>query len=186
MEFDFGLPAVSRATLMRISNPESVEPDLAILRAKLGDASFAEHYLAEQNSKSQPGTQMAFVNLPLLEASLAEQRGKPLEAVAALEPTRPYELADYSVLSLRAAACLKAGQPDAAADAYNKILANPGVDPLSPLYPLAHLGLARADALKNDRAASRSEYEKFFALWKDADADIPVLKNARSEYSGVK
>ena len=67
-----------------------------------------------------------------------------------------------------------------------KILANPGIDPLSPLYPLAHLGLARAYAMENNQAASRREYEKFFDMWKNADADVPVLKQARAEYSRLK
>lgn len=49
--------------------------------------------------------------------------------------------------------------------------------------PLAHLGLARAYALENHKAESRDEYEKFFALWKDADADLPILKQARLEYA---
>jgi hypothetical protein len=73
-----------------------------------------------------------------------------------------------------------------AAAEYQKILANRGIDPVSPLYPLAHLGLARAYALQNNQAGSRGEYEKFFDMWKDADADVPVLKQARIEYARLK
>ena len=71
-----------------------------------------------------------------------------------------------------------------AAAEYQKILANPCVDPLSPLYPLAHLGLARAYASQNNISASRGEYEKSFDLWKDAE--IPVLQQARIEYLRLK
>jgi hypothetical protein len=52
----------------------------------------------------------------------------------------------------------------------------------SPLYPLAHLGLARAAALTGDTAKSRKAYQDFFALWKDADPDIPILKEAQRDY----
>jgi hypothetical protein len=54
--------------------------------------------------------------------------------------------------------------------------------PLSPLYPLAHLGLARAAALTGDAARSRKAYEDFFAAWKEAEADLPALLAARKEY----
>jgi hypothetical protein len=73
-----------------------------------------------------------------------------------------------------------------AADQYKKILANPGIDAISTRYPMAQLGLARAYAGENNKTASRIEYEKFFAMWKDADADVPVLKQARLEYSHLQ
>jgi DNA-binding winged helix-turn-helix (wHTH) protein/tetratricopeptide (TPR) repeat protein len=186
MEFEFGLPDASRATLSRLGSSDTTSPDLAILHAKLGDAAFAERYLEEQSSKGNSGTHMAYVNLPLLRAALATEQGRPLDAVAALEPAKPYEMANYNVLTQRAEAYLKAGRPEMAIPEYQKVLANPGIDPLSPLYPLAHLGLARANAMKNNQAASRSEYEKFFDLWKNADADVPILKQARIEYSRLK
>src|ERR1035438_9241560 len=68
---------------------------------------------------------------------------------------------------------------------FQKIVRNQGVDPTSPDYPLAHIGLARAYALQGDQAGSRREYEEFFALWKDADQDIPILREARSAYAGL-
>ena len=100
---------------------------------------------------------MAFVNLPRIQAALAMRRGKPLDAIAALEPAIPYELADYAVPSQLGAAYLQAGQPDNAVHEYRKILLNRGVDPVSVLYPLAHLGMARAYTLEKDTRRSRSE-----------------------------
>jgi DNA-binding winged helix-turn-helix (wHTH) protein/tetratricopeptide (TPR) repeat protein len=182
-EWELGLRALARATLSRVRYSDPNSPDLAILQAELGDASAAEHFLSEHASDPHPGTRMEFVDLPRVRATLAIEGGKPLDAVAALEPARPYELSHFNVLSQRAAACLQAGLPDQAADAYRKIIANQGVDPLSALYPLAHLGLARADAARNDKIGSRAEYEKFFELWKNADAGLPILKQARQEYS---
>jgi hypothetical protein len=67
-----------------------------------------------------------------------------------------------------------------------QILDHTGVEPVSPLYPLAHLGVARAATLNGDPAKSRKEYQDFFALWKDADADLPVLIQAKKEYEQLK
>jgi len=75
---------------------------------------------------------------------------------------------------------------DAAAADYRQILANPGLDPIWTDNTLSHFRLAHVLALKNDKAASKREYEIFFALWKDADADVPILKQARIEYSRLK
>ena len=57
---------------------------------------------------------------------------------------------------------------------------------MSPLYPLAHLGLARAAALTGDTAASRKAYQDFLTLWKDADPDLPVLKDAKREFERLE
>ena len=56
------------------------------------------------------------------------------------------------------------------------------MDPISPLYALTHLGLARAYALAGETSKSRTAYQNFLALWKDADPDIPVLREAKAEY----
>ena len=58
--------------------------------------------------------------------------------------------------------------------------------PADPLYPLAYLGLARAAALAGDTAKSRKAYEDFFALWKDADPDLPILIEAKKEYQKLR
>jgi tetratricopeptide (TPR) repeat protein len=73
-----------------------------------------------------------------------------------------------------------------AAAAFQKILDHRGIEPASPLYPLAHLGLARASVLSGDTAKARKEYQDFLAVWKDADADLPVLQQAKDEYAKLK
>ena len=73
--------------------------------------------------------------------------------------------------------------PGLAAIEFRKIIEHPGMDPLSFNIPLAHLGLARALGMQGDSAGSRGEYEKLFAFWKDADADLPVLLDAKREYA---
>ena len=73
-----------------------------------------------------------------------------------------------------------------AAVEFQKLIDHRGLEPLSPLYPLAHLGLARASALTGDTAKARKEYQDFLALWKDADEDLPILIEAKKEYEQVK
>ena len=81
---------------------------------------------------------------------------------------------------------MRQGSGKEAAVEFQKILDHRGIEPLSPLYPLAHVGLARAAALSGDTAMSRKEYQDFFALWKDADADLPILIQAKKEYEQLK
>ncbi len=73
-----------------------------------------------------------------------------------------------------------------AAREFQTILDHRGWSPLSPLYPLAHLGLARAAILQGDTAKARKEHQDFLALWKDADADLPILIEAKKEYEKLK
>jgi predicted Zn-dependent protease len=90
------------------------------------------------------------------------------------------------VAYLRGQALLELRQGGDAAREFQKVRDNRGIDPLSPLWPLSHLGLARAHALAGDAASSRRAYQDFFALWKEADEDVEVLKAARGEYAKVK
>jgi hypothetical protein len=87
---------------------------------------------------------------------------------------------------LRGQAYLSAGRGTEAAAEFQKIIEHPGVIVNFPLGALAHLGLARARALSGDVGAARTAYQDFFAVWKDADPDVPVLKQARSEYEKLR
>ena len=180
VELKLGMPGASRRTLDRIHPPDSETPDYAQLRAELGDPSAAQAFLAAHDSPS-PDTLLTYVDLPRLRAVLALEHGKPLDAIAALELARPYEMRDYNVLSLRAQAFLRAGEPGKAIEEYKKILGNRGIDPTSVLYPLAHLGMARSYAELGNTSASRDQYEAFLGAWKNADHDLPVLKDVNTE-----
>ncbi|HEY1766849.1 MAG TPA: winged helix-turn-helix domain-containing protein, partial [Terracidiphilus sp.] len=183
IELSFGLPEAARGTLSRAHNPNPDMADAALVRAELGDRSSAQRFLSAHTEDAASGTLLANVDLPRVRAKLAMQQGKPLDAVTALEPARPYELANYTVLTERAEAWQKAARPELAIPEYQKILANPGIDPLSPRYPMAHLGMARAYARQKKASESRERYERFFSLWRDADSDLPVLIQARAEYA---
>jgi hypothetical protein len=81
---------------------------------------------------------------------------------------------------------LKLGQGTQAADVARKILDHRGQSSLSTLWPLAHLALARAAAVQGDATQARKSYQDFFALWKDADADLPILIAAKKEFEKLK
>ena len=180
MEFDFGLPMLAKSTLRRIENQSPDVPDLSVLYAQLGDTSAAQRYLDAYSSRTDD-TQMMHIYLPKVRAALAMKEGKPLEAIAALEAARPYELVDFSIPTQRAAAYLQAKDPERAAKEYQTILAHPGLDPVGYLYVMAHLGLARSFALSGRAQESRAEYQALLNAWKDADPDLPILKEAKVE-----
>jgi hypothetical protein len=79
---------------------------------------------------------------------------------------------------------LRAHQPNKASAEFQKILDHRSLGrSIAPLYSLAYIGLARSASLAGDAAKARSAYQDFFALWKDADPDIPILKQAKADYA---
>jgi DNA-binding winged helix-turn-helix (wHTH) protein/tetratricopeptide (TPR) repeat protein len=146
-----------------------------------GPADPAHAIPALSSEKPAVDTLLTFVTLPRIRALLLAQMGGFTDAVAALEPAIPYELVDFTVPFQRAADLLAAHDPNQAAREYRKILANRGIDTLSPLYPLAELGLARCYAQAGDRPDAATHYQAFLTTWKSADPDLPILKTARQE-----
>jgi tetratricopeptide (TPR) repeat protein/predicted Ser/Thr protein kinase len=127
------------------------------------------------------------VLLPLIQARIELHRGNPAQAIQLLETTRPYEgYALFQIAYLRGQSYLNQQRATDAAAEFQKILDHRGWQPTSPLYSLAHLGLARAVALSGDTTKARKPYQDFFALWKDADPDILILQEARREYEKLK
>ena len=184
-QLEFGMDSDARATLHRIAKPDPEATDIAILRTKLGDDAYGKQFLDRQQIKENLPTLLKSYNLPLLSAALAMGQARPMDAVTALEAARAYELSGFGVLKARGEAYLVAKEPKAAAPEFQKIVDHYGIDVISPEIPLAHLGLARAYTRAGDAADSRDEYEKFFTLWKNADADVPVLVTARAEYTAT-
>jgi hypothetical protein len=121
---------------------------------------------------------------PLVSGAVELRRGNPGRTVELLEAARPYELGPmpFWPVYLRGLAYLKLRDGVRAAAEFGIIRDRRGVDPFSPLYPLAHLGLARAYALAGDRAASLKNYEELFRFWSDGDSDLRLLRSARTEY----
>jgi len=155
--------------------------------ALCGDVGQAQSLVDELVKQYPQFTTVNGIWLPAIRAALELDRGNAAKAVTELEPTSRYEAAgEYWPQYLRAQADLKLGKGAEAAIEYQKIVGARGQAPLSALFPLAHLGLARAALLQNDSATARRAYEEFFALWKAADGDLSVLMAAKKEYEKLK
>jgi predicted negative regulator of RcsB-dependent stress response len=123
---------------------------------------------------------------PCFDALFALRDGHPGRAIEALKVSEPWEdkLKTGPISAdLRGRALLAAGDGTGAEAAFRKRLDHPGLDPLGVQQVLAHLNIGRARVLQGDRAGARKAYEEFFALWKNADPDIPVLRQAKAEYA---
>jgi hypothetical protein len=160
--------------------------DLVFLQAATGDVAPAQRFLAASNPLTEKDTVHIYFDLPLVRAQLALQAHKPLDAIQQLELARPYQLRDFNVPNLRAQAETEAGLLDAAAEDYRLILASQGVDPISPLYSLAHLRLARVLAQQTKKEEARQQYLALFDTWKNANSNLPLLQTARSEFAKLQ
>ena len=146
--------------------------------------------LIDELSKPKPfatDTLLNTVSLPLMRAQLELSRGNTAQAILLLDPARKYEVyGDFWPQYIRGQAYLKQKNGVQAASEFQMIVDHRGWYPLSSLYPLAHLGLARAAVLNGDNAKAKKLYEDFFAFWKDADPTTPILVTARAEYEKLK
>ena len=132
--------------------------------------------------------------LPTLKAAIELNGAKSAQALVFLEAAAPYELGEPPQFQLgtmypayiHGQAYLMAHNAAAAVAEFQKVLDHRGIVINFPLGALAHLGLARAYALSGETAKSRTAYQDFLTLWKDADADIPILKEAKAEYAKLQ
>jgi hypothetical protein len=117
------------------------------------------------------------------------QSGNPARAIELLQKVTPYEfgwMARVFPNYMRGLAYLQTHQGKEAAGEFQKILDNPGVCQTLPQCRLAQLQLGRAQVLSGDTAAARASYQNFFAAWKNADPDIPILKQVKAEYAKLQ
>ncbi len=157
----------------------------ATIYADCGDTTRSLALLAEALKLYPKDTLTVAMFAPVIRAQVERARGNPAQALQLLESVRRYDfgliVGPYNSY-VRGQAYLDQRQGTEAAAEFQKIIDRRGVDILSELRPLAHLGLARASAISGDAGKSRTSYQNFFALWKDADADLPVLIQAKKEY----
>jgi tetratricopeptide (TPR) repeat protein len=174
-------------TVRRLGRP-------ALAMAMCGDAVRAEKLAGETAKLFPNGTLWNAVQLPAIRAAIALKRDQPAKAVELLASTSPYERAYPEAVYVRGLAYLGLREGAEAAAEFEKILdhkgANWGSDWQHPywgqFYSLSYLGLARASALAGDTAKAGKTFQDFFALWKDADPDIPILIAAKSESAKLK
>lgn len=171
-----------------LSNGRDVAALSAIALGMAGDSKQAKRLADELGRRFPEGTLVQSNYLPAINAAISLNDARVAET---LPPVSPYELGGnletmnfflYPVY-LRGKACLAAKQSSAAAIEFQKILDHPGAIRSEPIGALAHLELGRALALSGDKIKAKAAYQEFLTLWKDADSDIPILKQAKTEYS---
>jgi len=127
------------------------------------------------------------VIVPRIQAQLEIHRGKPDAAVQTLAPAQAYEDGIwFQTHVLRGNAYLASGKPGDGVQEFRKFLARQTLQLFSFQWTLAQLGLARAAAAQHEATNARTAYQDFFALWRDADPDIPILKEAKAEYAKLQ
>ena len=143
--------------------------------------------LAAEVTKSRPDdvlVQSMYAQQVKAAATLAS--GDAAKAIELLKPATAYDKNNTNAMYVRGLAYLKNKQGTEAAQEFQKILALRNLNPADPLMSFARLGLARAYALQGDFQKSRTAYQDFLALWKDADPDLPILKEAKAEYAKLQ
>jgi DNA-binding winged helix-turn-helix (wHTH) protein/tetratricopeptide (TPR) repeat protein len=186
VQIDLNETAQAAATMKQLKADGGNPGGFAADKAQTGDLAPAQRFASAVGAGDDRNTVHIFCELPFIRGLLAIKAHKPEEAVHLLEPARPYQLRDFAVPYLRAQAETEAGLLDAAADDYRLILANQGVDPISPEYSLSHLQLARVLALQKKTDQARIEYKAFLEAWKDADPDLKLLQDAKRELAKLQ
>jgi eukaryotic-like serine/threonine-protein kinase len=181
---------------MEHSDGVDVQYGAALAFAYAGDVSRAQRLADDLNKRFPEATIVQFNYLLSLRAKLALARENSSEALQILAAAVPDELgrttfSSYSWTGLypvyvRGEAYLAAHQGSQAAAEFQKILDHRGIVWNSPIAALAHLQLGRAYAMAGHTAKARAAYNDFLTLWKDADPDIPILKQAKAEYAKLQ
>jgi serine/threonine protein kinase/predicted Zn-dependent protease/TolB-like protein len=172
---------------LALSRAPSLVAEAADTASAAGQDQKAESLLAEARRERPEDTFIQSEVAPRVEARSLIRHGKAAAAIQTLAAAQPYEDGLYiSNHLLRGEAYLASGQAGDAVLEFRKIVTRRGLSVGSETYALAQLGLARALAAQHDTANARTAYQDFFASWKGADPDIPVLKEAKAEYAKLQ
>jgi eukaryotic-like serine/threonine-protein kinase len=161
----------------------------AMTYALCGDTVRTQELIDEMAKGYPQDTIITSIALPSIRAQVQRSRGNFDEALRLLESIRRYDMGNvvgFRSSYLRGITYLDQKNGVEAEKEFQKIIDNRTRDFLSPLYALAHLGVARSAALNGDKAKSRKAYQDFFVLWKDADSDSPIVAQAKKEYEALK
>jgi tetratricopeptide (TPR) repeat protein len=171
------------------SNNREVQFGAALALAVSGDAGRAQALADDMERRFPQDTVVRFGYLPVIRARIALYQGNPAKALELLQSTGTYELGAPRLLFgalypiyMRGEALLAAHQGAEAAIQFQRVLDHRGVVGSDPIGALAHLQLGRAYVLTGDKAKAKAAYSDFFTLWREADPDIPILKQAHAEY----
>ncbi|MFZ0284225.1 MAG: serine/threonine-protein kinase [Terriglobales bacterium] len=191
VQADFGDCAQARQTAATL--PSSKTQDAlsftGLVFATCGEAEKAEAAAGELGKTYPLDTLVQKLTLPQIRGRMELQRGDGAKAIEELRPTETYQFGYVAVgvpAYLRGLAYLQEKQGRQATAEFRKVLDHKSAFGPFPYSSLAQLGLARGYALSGDAAKARIAYQDFFTLWKDADADIPILKEAKAEYAKLQ
>jgi serine/threonine protein kinase/tetratricopeptide (TPR) repeat protein len=182
------------AAALSLASTRDVHVLAGLALARADNTAYAQR-LADDLAKRFPqNTMIRAYWLPTIRASIEVRHNNPSQAIELLHAASPYELASPAPgvggllhpVFVRGQAYLLLHQGDKAAAEFQKFFDHRGLVGNSPLGALAYLGFARASALQGDAAKTRSAYKDFLTLWKDADPDIPILKQAKAEYAKLQ
>ncbi len=185
---------------LELSKSRDVEYGAALAFALLGDSSRSQALTEDLSRRSPEDTRVQFTYAPTLRALLALNHSQPSNAVELLQTAIPYEVGipteggsefllgagNLYPAYVRGLAYLAAHHAAEAAAEFQKILDRRGIVVSDPIGALAHLQLGRAYALSGDKTKAKSAYQDFLTLWKDADPDIPIFKQAKAEYAKLQ
>jgi len=197
-EAEFGYPDQARvdamSALKTVPQAGALKPLAAIALARSGDTSRAGQ-IADQLAHDNPqSTLQNSYWIPCIRAAIALKQNDPARALELLRPTAPYELGYSDPLQvgmmypifLRGEAYLGLRQGQEAATEFQKFLDHRGVVLNNPLAALARLGMARAHVVQGENSNAKAAYMTLLQLWKDADPDIPIYKEAKAEYAKLQ
>lgn len=178
----------------KLSHGQDVATLTAVALVQIGSVNRAEALSRELDKQWPEGTIVQKYWLPVIRAEIALRQARPSRAIDDLGVATPLELANPGSTAVppmypayvRGQAYLAMGDGPRAATEFRKLSDQPGLVLNDPLGALAHLGLARAYKSSGDLQKSRQAYIDFLSLWKDADPDIPILKEAKAEYAKLR
>ena len=199
----FGNASTARRRVVdafELSKSRDVAFEVGVALALSGDSSQSQAVTEDLSRRFPEDTRVQFIYAPTLRGLLALNYGQPSKAVELLQAAIPYELgaptaggSEYLLGAgnlypayIRGQAYLAAHQGAEAAGEFQKIVDHRGLVLSDPIGALAHLQLGRAYTLSGDRSKARSAYQDFLTLWKNADPDILILKQAKAEYAKLQ
>jgi eukaryotic-like serine/threonine-protein kinase len=170
------------ASLELLSAATTQDPNALVALAEDGDVAQPDAALQELARDHGQETLWKTERIPEVRAALLLAKHEPQQAVSALEATLRFDGLTFGPAWLRGEAYVALGKAPLAQAEFHKITEHPYIDPLSNEFPLAVLASARAFVAQNQTDKAREQFDKFFDLWKNADADLPLLQAARAEY----
>ena len=192
IEADFGNIPEARtraAEALRLGRGIDARETTAEVFSLAGEEAKARTLVQELRLRFPQHTPLNAASLPTITATAELQRGNASKAIDLLTEAEPYDLSEFSNLSpiyIRGQAYLRLHSSKEAEAEFRKLLGHTGINALSPRHALAHLGLARAFAVGGDVPRARKAYEDFLAYWSEADPELPILRQARAEFSKLK